>query len=217
MKKTGAQLWMIFVGKCYPVETRQSSTHRETGCTRGGRVVSATRSELANRFLNEVHKVLRLLEPFPNVGGPVFGVTDEATGQMPVDTFPYHVVFKRFRDRISVLALLTTGNVLVIGTSRTEIGPLASKSRPFAPEWRPLALALASTRTGTASIRTEIGFTRIGFGSTRIDIESTRIDIGSTRIETAFTPAGIESTRTEVGSSHIDFEPERGSKDAIPV
>lgn len=61
--------------------------------------------ELANRFLGEVYKVLALLERFPNVGGPVFGVPDRATRQLPIDTFPYQVVFKRFANRISVLAI----------------------------------------------------------------------------------------------------------------
>lgn len=61
--------------------------------------------ELANRFLDEVYKVLALLEEFPNVGGPVFGVNDATTPQFPVDTFPYQVVFKRFPDRTSVLAI----------------------------------------------------------------------------------------------------------------
>ena len=61
--------------------------------------------ELANRFLDEVYKVLGLLEQFPNVGSRVFGVTDPATRQMPVDTFPYHVVFRRLADRISILAI----------------------------------------------------------------------------------------------------------------
>lgn len=35
----------------------------------------------------------------------VFGVADSATRQLPVDTFPYQVVFKRFQDRTSVLAI----------------------------------------------------------------------------------------------------------------
>lgn len=61
--------------------------------------------ELANRFLDEVYKVLALLEQFPNIGGRVFGVNDAVTRQFPVDTFPYQVVFKRFPDRISVLAI----------------------------------------------------------------------------------------------------------------
>jgi len=55
--------------------------------------------------MDEVYKALTLLEQFPFIGGPVFGVTDPATRQMPVDTFPYQVVFKRFPDRISVLAI----------------------------------------------------------------------------------------------------------------
>lgn len=42
---------------------------------------------------------------FPNSGGPVFGVADANTRQLPVDTFPYQIVFKRFPDRISVLAI----------------------------------------------------------------------------------------------------------------
>lgn len=61
--------------------------------------------ELANRFLDEVYKTLGMLERFPNVGGPVFGISDSATRQLPVDTFPYQVVFKRFENRTSVLAI----------------------------------------------------------------------------------------------------------------
>jgi plasmid stabilization system protein ParE len=62
-------------------------------------------SELANRFLNEVYKTLSMIERFPNTGGPVFGVTDVHTRQIPVDTFPYQVVFKKFKYRIAVLAI----------------------------------------------------------------------------------------------------------------
>lgn len=61
--------------------------------------------ELANRFLDEVFKTLAMLERFPNVGGPVFGFDDQTTRQLPVDTFPYQVVFKKFADRTSVLAI----------------------------------------------------------------------------------------------------------------
>lgn len=61
--------------------------------------------ELANRFLDEVYKTLDMLERFPNTGGPVFGVDDPDMRQLPVDAFPYQVVFKRLRDRISVLAI----------------------------------------------------------------------------------------------------------------
>lgn len=61
--------------------------------------------ELANRFLDEVYKVLGMLERFPNTGGPVFGVDDPDTRQLPVDTFPYQVVFKRLKHRTAVLAI----------------------------------------------------------------------------------------------------------------
>ena len=61
--------------------------------------------KLADRFLDEVYRVLALLEEFPNIGSPVFGVLDVMTRQMPVDNFPYYVVFKRFPDRLSVLAV----------------------------------------------------------------------------------------------------------------
>ena len=61
--------------------------------------------ELANRFLDEVYKVLGLLERFPHTGGPVFGIKDLDTRQLPVDTFPYQVVFRRYKYRIAVLAI----------------------------------------------------------------------------------------------------------------
>lgn len=61
--------------------------------------------ELANRFLDEVFRTLALLERFPNIGGPVFGIPDATTRQMPVDNFPYYVVFKRFSNRLSILAV----------------------------------------------------------------------------------------------------------------
>jgi plasmid stabilization system protein ParE len=62
-------------------------------------------AELANRFLDEVYKTLALLERFPNIGGPVLGIDDVDTRQLPVDTFPYQVVFRRFTNRISILAI----------------------------------------------------------------------------------------------------------------
>jgi len=46
-----------------------------------------------------------MLENFPNTGGPVFGINEPDTRQLPVDTFPYQVVFRRFRYQISVLAI----------------------------------------------------------------------------------------------------------------
>jgi plasmid stabilization system protein ParE len=61
--------------------------------------------ELANRFLDEVYRTLALIEQFPNTGGPVFGVADLRTRQLPVDNFPYQVIFKRYEYRIAVLAI----------------------------------------------------------------------------------------------------------------
>jgi plasmid stabilization system protein ParE len=60
---------------------------------------------LAGRFLDEVYKTLALLQQFPHTGGPVFGVADPNTRQLPVDNFPYQVVFKRLPLRIAVLAI----------------------------------------------------------------------------------------------------------------
>ncbi|HEY0159229.1 MAG TPA: type II toxin-antitoxin system RelE/ParE family toxin [Thermoanaerobaculia bacterium] len=61
--------------------------------------------QLASRFLDEVFRTIATLERFPNIGGPVFGIADPATRQLPVDTFPYQVVFKRYADRTSILAI----------------------------------------------------------------------------------------------------------------
>jgi hypothetical protein len=46
-----------------------------------------------------------MLERFPNTGGPVFGVDDAETRQLPVDNFPYQVVFKRLKHRTAVVAI----------------------------------------------------------------------------------------------------------------
>jgi len=35
----------------------------------------------------------------------VFGVDDSDIRQLPVNDFPYHVVFKRFAERVVVLAI----------------------------------------------------------------------------------------------------------------
>jgi plasmid stabilization system protein ParE len=61
--------------------------------------------ELASRFLDEVYRTLSLLEQFPSTGGPVFGVPDVNTRQLPVDNFPYQVVFKRLKYRTVILAV----------------------------------------------------------------------------------------------------------------
>jgi plasmid stabilization system protein ParE len=61
--------------------------------------------EVANRFLDEVFRTIALIERFPLTGGRVFGVDDSNTRQLPVNNFPYHVVFKRLKDRTAVLAI----------------------------------------------------------------------------------------------------------------
>jgi plasmid stabilization system protein ParE len=62
--------------------------------------------ELAERFLDEVYKTLALLERFPNAGGMVFGITDPNIRQLPVDNFPYHIVFKKAPLRTIVLGIV---------------------------------------------------------------------------------------------------------------
>jgi plasmid stabilization system protein ParE len=62
--------------------------------------------QLAERFLNEVYKTLALLERVPDSGGMVFGVDDPTIRQLPVDNFPYHVVFKKTSLRTIVLAVV---------------------------------------------------------------------------------------------------------------
>lgn len=61
--------------------------------------------KLADRFLNEVFRTLALLEKFPHTGSLVFGVADTSIRQLPVLNFPYHIIFKRFPDRNSVLSI----------------------------------------------------------------------------------------------------------------
>jgi plasmid stabilization system protein ParE len=61
--------------------------------------------DLANQFLDEVYRILALLERFPNLGGPVYGITDAAVRQLPVSNFPYQVVFRRREHRTIVVAI----------------------------------------------------------------------------------------------------------------
>lgn len=62
-------------------------------------------ADLANRFLDEVYKILALLERFPNIGGPVYGIDDADVRQLPVNNFPYQVVFRRQEHRTMVVAI----------------------------------------------------------------------------------------------------------------
>jgi plasmid stabilization system protein ParE len=61
--------------------------------------------DLAKRFLDEVYKILALLERFPNLGGAVYGINDLDVRQLPVSNFPYQVVFRRHEHRTLVVAI----------------------------------------------------------------------------------------------------------------
>jgi toxin ParE1/3/4 len=60
--------------------------------------------KVAERFLAEVERTLKLIELFPDAGSRIPAYTGRAR-RLPVDTFPYHVVFEAFLDRIEVLAI----------------------------------------------------------------------------------------------------------------
>jgi plasmid stabilization system protein ParE len=59
---------------------------------------------VAERFVAETRRTLELIENFPEIGGRVPGVDDSDVRQMPIHTFPYHVVFVRLSDRLEVVA-----------------------------------------------------------------------------------------------------------------
>lgn len=105
MKRTGAPHWRTSGGKSCPGERVHLRRIAKRDIREAVSWYRARDPELADRFLDEVFKTLTMLERFPNTGGPVFGIADAATRQLPVDNFPYHVVFKRFPHRLSVLAI----------------------------------------------------------------------------------------------------------------
>jgi len=59
---------------------------------------------VAERFVAEARRTLQLIETFPQIGGRVSGVIDKDVRQMPIHTFPYHVVFVELPDRLEVVA-----------------------------------------------------------------------------------------------------------------
>ena len=61
--------------------------------------------ELAVRFLDAVYTTIALLERFPNLGSSVYGITDLNVRQLPVDRFPYQVVFRREKQALVVVAI----------------------------------------------------------------------------------------------------------------
>lgn len=60
---------------------------------------------VADRFVIETRHTLELIETFPQIGGRVPGVDDGDVRRMPIRTFPYHVIFVSFHDRLEVVAL----------------------------------------------------------------------------------------------------------------
>ena len=62
-------------------------------------------SELATRFVDEVYATLALIERFPNLGSPVYGIHNPHVRQLPVNTFPYQVVFRRGKHASLVVAI----------------------------------------------------------------------------------------------------------------
>jgi len=59
---------------------------------------------VAERFVAETRRTLELIETFPQIGGRVPGVDDADVRQMPIHSFPYHIVFVRLPNRLEVVA-----------------------------------------------------------------------------------------------------------------
>lgn len=60
--------------------------------------------EVGERFVAEVERTFELIERFPNTGARVPLVTGRVR-RLPVNDFPYHVIFEVFADRVEVLAV----------------------------------------------------------------------------------------------------------------
>lgn len=61
-------------------------------------------ASVAERFVAEVERTFELIERFPATGAWIPAVPGPAR-RLPVNGFPYHVVFEEFLDRIEVLAV----------------------------------------------------------------------------------------------------------------
>ena len=59
---------------------------------------------VADCFVAETRRTLELIETFPQIGGRVPGIDDDEVRQMPIRTFPYHVLFVNLSDRLEVVA-----------------------------------------------------------------------------------------------------------------
>jgi plasmid stabilization system protein ParE len=67
-------------------------------------VVPRTNVEVSDRFVAEVERTFELIERFPATGARIPLVAGPAR-RLPINDFPYHVVFEEFADRIEILAV----------------------------------------------------------------------------------------------------------------
>jgi toxin ParE1/3/4 len=59
---------------------------------------------VAERFVSELQRALELVEKFPTTGARV-PMVDTGARRLPINGFPYHLVFQEFDDRVEVLAI----------------------------------------------------------------------------------------------------------------
>jgi len=59
---------------------------------------------VAARFIAEARRSLKLIEQFPNIGSRVPGIEDLSVREMPIQKFPYRIIFVDAGDRIEVAA-----------------------------------------------------------------------------------------------------------------
>jgi toxin ParE1/3/4 len=59
---------------------------------------------VADRFAAEARKTLQRIESFPQIGSRVPEVPDRRVRRLPIQNFPYYIVFVDFGDRLEVIA-----------------------------------------------------------------------------------------------------------------
>jgi plasmid stabilization system protein ParE len=59
---------------------------------------------VADRFTAETRRTLEVIEAFPQIGGRVPSVHDDDIRRMPIQKFPFHIVFVNLPDRLEVVA-----------------------------------------------------------------------------------------------------------------
>ncbi|MBV9067817.1 MAG: type II toxin-antitoxin system RelE/ParE family toxin [Acidobacteria bacterium] len=91
--------------KCSAIEADQDRCARGVRTAGGNGLVSRTCPRVAERFTAEARKTLQLIKQFPQIGGQVSDLEhDRSIRQMPIRTFPYHIVFVNLIDTIEVVA-----------------------------------------------------------------------------------------------------------------